>query len=483
MEPETMTKRLSAIAIYAVLFLAAFLPMPAGAQFADQATLLTSVGGTNSVTATIAPSLTSYGQVKGVLLKLIPGNSNTSAATLTLNSLGSSPAIEKMTPSGLAALTGNGCELVTGMPSLLMYDGTEFVLLTTGCSVVSAGSSNLANSALAFTVPTNLQINASVGSNQLTLSVVGNNGSAASATNPILVAFRDVTIANGDPVIVSLQAALSFTIASGSTMGCVSGLMCRLRVYLVNNGGTLGLCAYNSVSGTGISGLNEQNLQSSPSSTSGGNSAQQLYCSIASISTKAVREIGYVDVQETTAGTWASTPTYTQLMGPGVLKAGATVQSFFASISSELTTSNTYAASNTAPAPANGAVAIAAPTLTPSSLANVIRVTGQAVIGNSSGTTSLYAYLYNGSATVSTAVTTNAAINTFVTVPFAYQTIGLTATTYTLYFAGGAGTTYLNSNAASTPLFNGTASTWILVEEKSAELEPANDNAPLSMVG
>jgi hypothetical protein len=70
-----------------------------------------------------------------------------------------------------------------------------------------------------------------------------------------------------------------------------------------------------------------------------------------------------------------------------------------------------------------------------------------------------------------------------VTVPVGYQTIGLTATTYTLYFTGGAGTTYLNSNAASTPLFNGTASTWILVEEKSAELEPANDNAPLRMVG
>jgi hypothetical protein len=57
-----------------------------------------------------------------------------------------------------------------------------------------------------FDTAINLQLNASVASNILTVAVKGNNGSDPSASNPVLVAFRDATVANGDPVWVAITS-------------------------------------------------------------------------------------------------------------------------------------------------------------------------------------------------------------------------------------------------------------------------------------
>ena len=357
-----MMKKLLAAGAVALALLAT----PAAAQFADQMTYAgTGAGSANAQTITIN-NATTYADLLGVVIKYVPGATNNGDATLQVSGnagalSGSAPHFRKPNGAGVTALTGG--ELVTGQPTLIMYDGTYFNLMAP--VVLPVGIASISNSALLFSVPPNLQINGSVGSNQLTIAVQGNNGVNASATNPIPISFRDTTIANGDPVIVSLQASQSFTINSGNTMGCVSGQMCRLWIWEINNAGTLGLCAYNALSGTTVIDLNDANVQTSASGTNGGNSAQTLYCNISAVSAKAVRRIGYIDIQEATAGTWSAGPTYVQLFGPGIRKPGELIQAIYVSTTSVQTSSGASFPT------ATGFVQ----SITPTSAANPIRST------------------------------------------------------------------------------------------------------------
>jgi hypothetical protein len=358
------------------LFFAALLVCgtPALAQFNNGNVVTSAAGTANAQTGTVT-NAQSYADLTSVILTYVPAATNTGAATLTLNSFGSAVNFRKPNGSGATALTGS--ELVTGQAYAIEYDGTSstccFQIL--GNVQLPVSAQNLGNSSLAFTVPTNLQINGSVTSNALTIAVQGNNGSNASATNPITVAFRDATIANGDPVIEQVTGALSLTISSTNTMGCRNGIMCRLWVFLANNAGTVALCAYNANSGgTSIVGINEAALQSSASGTTGGSSAQTLYCSTSSLSSVAVRYIGYIDIQETTAGTWSSGPTYTQLFGPGIKRPSEVIQRIYAT-----TTTNTSVASSTYTATTS------AVSITPTAAANLMYVyaKGSATVGAS----------------------------------------------------------------------------------------------------
>src|SRR5262249_14173153 len=92
-----------------------------------------------------------------------------------------------------------------------------------------------------FDEPINLQLNASVASNILTVAVKGNNGSDPSNSNPVLIPFRDSTIANGDPVWRAVTAALSInTAAIGATLGAPgSSTPFRLWIVAVDNAGSV----------------------------------------------------------------------------------------------------------------------------------------------------------------------------------------------------------------------------------------------------
>jgi len=84
--------------------------------------LLSSVAGTNTITAALSPvALTAY--ATGQVFTFIPANANTGATTLNVDSVGA-----KNIFSGGAALIGG--ELVAGVPVQVEYDGTQFNLLT-----------------------------------------------------------------------------------------------------------------------------------------------------------------------------------------------------------------------------------------------------------------------------------------------------------------------------------------------------------------
>lgn len=352
-----------ALALAAVLVLAP----PAAAQFAAQQTYVaTSAGTANAITLTL-PNVSALADLVGVPIRVKMGTTNDAAATLQVNSLAAT-AINKPTTAGLAALSGG--EIVSGQASVFMYNGTIFELLSPNLFLGTVPAQT------GFEVPTNLQINCTASANALTCALkAANTGGNPSALAPIYVPFRDTTTALGDPVWRTITAAVTFTVSGGNTMGCASGAPCRLWITLIDNGGTILLGLSNQQSATAIFPLNEGVLQTTGAGTGGGSTAGTIFTSVAAVSTKAVRIIGYVEwTTLATAGNW-TTPNFVQLFGPGVPRPGAVVQTVL-----NLTTTQGSTASGTFANLASGqSLAI-----TPTSAANFVRVSFFGTIGNAS---------------------------------------------------------------------------------------------------
>lgn len=82
--------------------------------------LLSSVAGTNTITATGPTTLLSYSS--GQIFRFVPANTNTGTTTLNISSLGA----KNIYLAGVACVGG---ELVAGVPALVSYDGTQFNLM------------------------------------------------------------------------------------------------------------------------------------------------------------------------------------------------------------------------------------------------------------------------------------------------------------------------------------------------------------------
>lgn len=361
---------------------------PALAQFAAQQTYVSSSGGGANAFSVTVPNINQASDLVGVPIRVLMSASNSSAATLSVSNgastVLSNVAIDKPTTAGLSALVGN--EIRSGQISTFIYDGTVFEIQSPTLNLATTQSQS------GFTVATNLQIDATVNSNQLTIALkAATTGSDPNVANPIFVPFRDTTIANGDPVWRGITSAVSFTIGSGNTMGCLSGFMCRLWVVAIDNGGTVDLCAFNTLSGTNIAPINEAVLQSTAISTNGGNSPQAYYCNASAITARAIRILGYIDVQESVAGTWAAGPTYVQLFGPGIKKPGDIVQAVSAT----------------------GASSGSSAVITPSASADLVKVSFSAAF--SQNTTNFFNMTRNATAIYNTGLTNaNPGVSTYI---------------------------------------------------------------------
>lgn len=90
---------------------------------------LSSVSGTNTITATGPNSMTAY--AAGQMFKVVPAATNTGATTVNINAIGA-----KNVFSGGAACVGG--ELVASVPALIVYDGTQFNLIA---KAITSGTS------------------------------------------------------------------------------------------------------------------------------------------------------------------------------------------------------------------------------------------------------------------------------------------------------------------------------------------------------
>ena len=293
------------------------------------------------------------------------------SANILTSSL-SAPTIASATFTGTQALPDGNTWGVSG-------------IVGNGLATAPVNAASLAVTALSFLPAYNLTLEATVQTNALSVTVnaVSTSGATTGVTptaaNPVLIGFRSNTISYGYPTFESLTSALSITIASGNTMGTISGQMARLWIVAMNNAGSIAVALYNalqsvSVGGWNINGINEDVLQSSASGTTGGSSVATYYASQSSLSNVAIRILGYLEIQQQTAGTWATAPNIVKLFGPGALKPGETVQIAWTN-SSAITTTNLTATYATV-----GPVA----TINPFSAANLIKVNTFASIQNAS---------------------------------------------------------------------------------------------------
>lgn len=150
----------------------------------------------------------------------------------------------------------------------------------------------------------NYSLAASVASNILTITLNGADGNAISTTNPVNINFRNATASTGTVTnVLTTAASLTLAVSSGSTLGHASAKNHYIFVYAINNAGTVELA----ISGKLIA---DGSIATTTSLAGGGgdDSATTFY-STTGRSNVAVKLIGRMKSNQTTAGTWAAVPT------------------------------------------------------------------------------------------------------------------------------------------------------------------------------
>lgn len=216
----------------------------------------------------------------------------------------------------------------------------------------------------------------SVAANALTVAIKTDAGTDPSVSNPVYVAFRDVTLTTGTYTVLTLTAATSFVVSSGSTLGTVSAQAHRIYIIGVNDAGIFRLGVWNPWNNTNkaLLGINEGQVYSSTAEGGAGaaDSAQVLYTGTA-VTLKAIRILGYFESTQATAGTWASEDNVVQIMGPGVPRTGDIVQSITKLDGAVATGTTTIPNDDTIPQITEGTEFISV-SISPQSVANAFEI-------------------------------------------------------------------------------------------------------------
>lgn len=330
---------------------------------------------------------------------------NSAAYTLKGNFTGSSAAPQDST---MGALTQKASPAAGDY--LILQDNAAAGALkyATVSSVASAGSvSSIAGNTGAFTLAggvtnstnqiqldgnyggfanQNCTLAVSAAASALTIALKDNAGSDPSAVSPCIFNFRSPTGSTGSTAAVSVTAATSLVVSSGSTLGVTSSTAFRLWLVAFNDAGTIRLGVINcaiSTTAARIYPLNEAIPASSTAEGGAGaaDSAGVFYTGTA-VTTKAFRVLGYAEWTPTgvTAGTWTTAALTTlQAYAPGIRLPGAVVQTIQqTSSTATASTTSAYAATNNSQA------------ITLSSAANFIKVSASGnLYENNSATTGL----------------------------------------------------------------------------------------------
>lgn len=168
----------------------------------------------------------------------------------------------------------------------VVYDGTDYVVL----DPLPSASKQLQS------------ITATVAANALTLGL-----------NPTSLDFRSSALTNGVPNTRTVGAAISLVVPSSATLGTTNGVSARLALLAIDNAGTVELAVVNTAGGLN---LDETTLISTTAISVAATSANVIYSTAARASVP-FRVVGFIDITEATAGTWATAPT--EIQGGGGL--------------------------------------------------------------------------------------------------------------------------------------------------------------------
>jgi hypothetical protein len=293
----------------------------------------------------------------------------------------------------------------------------------------------------------NLSVTVSAAANAMTITWTDRAGSAFSTTNPLISKFRSATATSGGYSNVSTTAALSITIASGSTVGTVSGQASRIYFGRANNSGTVVPWFYNPISGVQHAPCRSQFLVNTLLNSSA-NSAPFFYSSSALSSVPIIVD-GYFESTQTTAGTWASAPTYVHLFRPGDFQSGDIVQYTRTSDGAVSSTAATTSYNDTIPQITAGSQILSLSHV-PRSACNLLKIDVQACWDTASSD-DVTLHLHNGGANALVAASTSSnAASSGRTLELNYAYVANTASSISF-------TARIGSNAASGLTINGRA--------------------------
>lgn len=145
-----------------------------------------------------------------------------------------------------------------------------------------------------------ISINASVNANALTVTI-----------NPCSLTFRSSTGGSGTVYNRSIASAISCTVPSTATLGTINATAARLAILAIDNAGTVEAAIVNLAGGNDLS---ETGLISTTALSGSSNSASTIYSTTARTNVP-YRVVGFIDITEATAGTWAAAPSLIQGAG------------------------------------------------------------------------------------------------------------------------------------------------------------------------
>ena len=252
---------------------------------AEVVSVATFIGGsTNAITATFAPPLSAL--TNGAIVHVRAINATTST-------------IPTFAPDGLAAKNiknvGNrdlypGDIAGTNHLIKLQFDSALDAWVLLNPAKFGVSSSNI------------LQVRATVGSNNLNCFIESTS-----------LDFRSVTLTAGaGEVSVYIPSSLTMTVPNTATLGTTNGVSARLILLVAYNLGTPVLCITNLAGGLQ---LDETNLISPTTISTASDSANVIYSASAVSANSPYRVVGFVDIQQSTAGVWATAPTLVQGAG------------------------------------------------------------------------------------------------------------------------------------------------------------------------
>lgn len=309
----------------------------------------------------------------------------------------------------------------------------------------------------------------SVAGSALTIALKTLAGGDPSAADPVYAIFRNATATNGDFTVLTITAAASLVISSGSSMGvAANNTAFRLWIVGFNDAGTFRLGAINCLSGTDIYPLAGWGIATSTAEGGAGaaDNAQTFYTGTA-VAAKAYVPLGYVTWETGLAatGAWSAAPTRSQLYGAGVPLPGAVIGSARTDVGTTSTGTTLVPQDNTIPQSTEGDQFLSK-SYTPQSAANLLDVKAQAIMFSSVGGQSFVLSLYQDSGANALKVAAAGQFNTGNLTELSLnhcQLAGLSTSTAFKVRAGQATAGTLTFNAS---LYGGTLNSFLEIMER-----------------
>lgn len=323
-----------------------------------------------------------------------------------------------------------------------------------------------------------------VGSNALTIALKGTDGTDPSATNPVYVAFKNVTDATGTPTILAITAATSLVISNGSTLGTVATIANRIWIVGFNDAGTFRLGAVNCLTtvagaGTGrdvtaLYPLRDDVVASSTAEGGAGaaDSPQVIYTGTA-VTSKAMRVLGYLEYATglATAGVYASAPTKVSTYAAGTPLPGQVVQTVRNDTGAVATGTTVVPFDDTIPQSGEGDQYMTQ-AVTPSSTSNVLAVRALSMVTFTVGGNWMTSAIFQDATANAVAAVANYITTGTVGLPQYVEKFilanGVAATTFKSRSGGAvAGTTTFNGSSGAR-IFAGVMNSFMEVREIAA---------------